>query len=179
LKRLVILTVCSLFALSARAQTPPQPDPLALLQVFVGQWNGETSGKPGTGTTQREYRFELNDHFLWQQDRSVYQTGNAKSPQFVHEDRGYFHYDSSQQKILWTQFHSEGLVNEYALESAAADHESFEFVTTRIEGLPGFRAKKLYRVLSSDAIDETFWLAAPGKDLKLYTTTHLRRIKPQ
>jgi hypothetical protein len=178
MKRLGILVMAGIIALCTGAQTPPQPDPLAVLRIFVGRWQGDTSGKPGTGTTQREYRFELNDHFLWQQDRSVYQTGNAKSPQSVHEDKGYFHYDSSQQKILWTQFHSEGLVNEYALDSSAADNRSLEFVTTHIEGLPRFRAKKIYRVLSSDAIDETFWLAAPGKDFELYTTTHLKRIKP-
>jgi hypothetical protein len=177
MKRLGILVIAGILGLSAGAQTPPQPDPLAALRVFVGRWQGETSGKPGTGTTQREFRFELNDHFLWQQDRSVYQTGNTKSPQLIHEDRGYFHYDANQHKLLWTQFHSEGLVNEYALDSSTPDH--FEFVTTRIEGMPGFRAKKLYRVLSSDAIDETFWLAAPGKDFELYTTTHLQRIKSQ
>ena len=169
--------VFAVWALNANTQAPAQADALAPLRVFVGEWQGATSGKPGTGTTTREYRFALNGHFLWQHDRSVYQTGNAASPQLVHEDEGYFSYDASQKKILWMQFHSEGLVNEYALESIDSDGKSIEFVTTQIENLPGFRARKLYRIVSPDAIDETFWLAAPGKDFDLYTVAHLRRVK--
>jgi hypothetical protein len=177
MERFGAIAILGLAALGASAQSPAQADPFAALRVFVGKGQGPTSGKPGTGTTTREYRFELNGHFLWQHDRSVYQTNNAAAPQFVHEDQGYFSYDSGQKKILWMQFHSEGLVNEYALESVAADGKELEFLTTEIENLPGFRAKKLYRVLSPDAIDETFWLATPGKDFELYTVTHLRRVK--
>jgi hypothetical protein len=177
MKRLGVLVILGWAAMSAGAQTPAQADPFAVLRVFVGEWRGATSGKPGTGTTTREFRFELKGHFLWQHDSSVYQTGNAAAPQLVHEDEGYFSYDSSQKKILWMQFHSEGLVNEYALETIGADGKSLEFVTTQIENLPGFRAKKLYRIVSPDAIDETFWLAAPGKDFELYTVAHLHRIK--
>ena len=74
------------------------------------------------------------------------------------------------------QFHSEGLVNEYALASVSDDEKSITFVTTEIENLPpGFRAKKLYQVLSPDAIDESFWLAPPGQDFALYTVAHLKR----
>jgi hypothetical protein len=48
----------------------------------------------------------------------------------------------------------------------------------RIENLaPGWRAKKSYRVLSSDEIEETFSLAPPGKDFDVYTVAHLRRVK--
>jgi hypothetical protein len=57
----------------------------------------------------------------------------------VHEDFGVFSYDSGLKKIVWRQFHSEGLVNEYILESAGADGKSLEFVTTKIENLPSFR----------------------------------------
>jgi hypothetical protein len=67
-------------------------------------------------------------------------------------------------------------VNEYTLNSVSADGASLVFVTTHIENLPGFRAKKLYRIVSSDEIDETFWLAPPGKDFDVYTVAHLRRI---
>jgi hypothetical protein len=177
MRPLSIFAILGVIVLRAGSQTPAQADAFAALRVFVGEWQGATTGKPGTGATKREYRFELNGHFLWQHDRSVYQTGNAAAPQLVHEDEGYFSYDASQSKILWMQFHSEGLVNEYALESVSADGKSLEFVTTQIENLPGFRAKKDYRILSRDAIDETFWLAPPGKDFELYTVAHLQRVK--
>jgi hypothetical protein len=52
-----------------------------------------------------------------------------------------------------------------------------EFVTTHIENLaPGWREKKSYRILGADQMEETFWLAAPGKDLDVYTHTRLKRV---
>ena len=173
MRSLRILPVVAMFAMSAMAQS----DPWAPVRVFVGKWEGSTSGKPGTGTTSREYRFELNGKFLSQRDTSVYQPENPAEKQFVHEDFGFFSYDSDLKKLVWRQFHSEGLVNEYTLESVSPDGKSLVFITTHIENLPGFRAKKLYRILSGDEIEETFLLAPPGKDFEPYTVAHLKRIK--
>jgi hypothetical protein len=162
-----------MIAISAVAQS----DPWEPLRVFEGRWEGPSSGKPGNGSTSREYRFELNGKFLFQRDKSVYQPEDPAAKPLVHEDFGVFSYDTNLKKVVWRQFHSEGIVNEYALDSVSADGKSFEFVTTRIENLPGFRAKKLYRILSGTEIDETFLLAPPGKDFELYTVAHLRRVK--
>jgi hypothetical protein len=64
------------------------------------------------------------------------------------------------------------------LESVSTDGKALEFVTVRIENFaPGWRAKKSYRVLSSDEIEETFSLAPPGKDFDVYTVARLRRVK--
>jgi len=153
-----------------------QSDPWAPLRSFEGKWEGDTSGKPGTGTTTREYRFELNNKFMFQRDKSEYPKDPAGKP-LLHEDFGVFSYDSDLKKIVWRQFHSEGMVNEYALESVSADGKSLEFVTTRIENLPGFRAKKQYRIVSANEIEETFWLAPPGKEFATYTVAHLKRIQ--
>jgi len=155
-----------------------QPDPWKPLRVFAGKWEGPTSGKPGKGTTVREYRFELNGRILSQRDRSVYQPQEPGAKRVVHEDFGVLNYDTSLEKIVWQQYHSEGMVNQYALDSASVDGKSIQFVTTRIENLaPGFRAKKLYRVLSGQEIEETFWLAPPGGDFEVYTVAHLKRVK--
>jgi hypothetical protein len=154
-----------------------QSDPWEPLRVFEGRWEGPSSGKPGKGSTSREYRFELNGKFLFQRDKSVYQPEDPAAKPLVHEDFGIFSYDTNLKKVVWRQFHSEGMVNEYALDSVSADGKSLEFVTTRIENLPGFRAKKQYRIVSGSEIDETFFLAPPGKDFELYTVAHLRRVK--
>ena len=52
--------------------------------------------------------FTLNNHFLWQRDKSVYLTAGGKT--FVHEDEGYFSYDTARKLVLWDQVHSGGLV---------------------------------------------------------------------
>jgi hypothetical protein len=171
LRRALPLSVA--IAITALAQS----DPWAPLRVFEGKWEGPTSGKPGKGSTTREFRFEMNGHFLSQRDKSVYQPADPAAKPLLHEDFGFFSYDSSLKKVVWRQFHSEGLVNEYSLESVSADGKSLEFDTTRIENLPGFRAKKLYRILSADQIEETFLLALPGADFAVYTVAELKRVK--
>jgi hypothetical protein len=154
-----------------------QSDPWEPVRVFEGRWEGPSSGKPGSGSTSREYRFELNGKFLFQRDKSVYKPEDPAAKPLVHEDFGIFSYDTNLKKVVWRQFHSEGMVNEYTLDSVSADGKSLEFVTTRIENLPGFRAKKQYRIVSSTEIDETFLLAPPGKDFEVYTVAHLKRVK--
>ncbi|HME05737.1 MAG TPA: heme-binding beta-barrel domain-containing protein [Bryobacteraceae bacterium] len=173
MKRLVP-SIAMLIAFSAMAQS----DPWAALRPFEGKWKGPTSGKPGKGSTFREFQFVLNGRFLSQRDTSMYQPEDPAAKQVIHEDFGFFSYDTGAQKIVWRQFHSEGMVNEYTLDSVSADGKSLEFVTTKIENLPpGYRAKKRYQILSADEIVETFWLAPAGKDLEVYTVAHLKRVK--
>jgi len=174
MQSLRVLPLAILIASCAMAQT----DPWTVLCSFEGKWEGPTVGNPGKGSTVREYKFELNGRFLSQRDKSVYQPGDPTAKPLVHEDFGMLSYDKNLQKVIWRQFHSEGMVNEYVSESVGADGKSLEFVTTKIENLPpGFRAKKLYRIVSADEIEETFWLAPPGKELELYTESHLKRVK--
>lgn len=152
------------------------PDPWAPLRAFEGNWEGPSEGKPGKGTTVRDYHFELDGKFLYQSDTSRYTDDAGKL--LVHRDIGYFSFDTAAKKLVWRQFHNEGFVNEYTLDSVSADGKTIEFVTTRIENLPaGFRAKKIYRVVSAGEIEETFLLAPPGKELELYTHTRLKRVK--
>jgi len=163
-----------LFAMATVAQS----DPWAPVRVLNGKWEGSVNGKPGKQSTSREYQFVSNGTFLWQHDHSVFEAKSADSAPKVREDFGYLSYDKFLNKIVWRQFHSEGFVNEYRLESASPDRNSFEFVTIRIENLPpGWRAKKSYRVLSADDIEETFSLAEPDKDFEVYTVAHLKRVQ--
>jgi len=169
-----ILSLVVLLASSAVAQS----DPWAPLRVFEGKWEGTITGQPGKQASSREYQFVLNGTFLWQHDHSVYEAKSPDDAPKVREDFGYFSFDKFAKTMVWRQFHSEGFVNEYRLESVSADGKSFEFVTVRIENLPpGWRAKKSYRVVSADEIVETFSLAPPNKDFEGFTAAHLRRVK--
>jgi hypothetical protein len=174
MKRFLILLIFGIVAIGAAAQG----DPWASIRVFEGKWEGPITGKPGKQFSSREYRFLLNGKFLSQRDKSVFESKPGAEEPKVREDFGFFSYDTNLKKIVWRQFHSEGFVNEYILESVSADGKSFEFVTVRIENLaPGWRAKKSYRVLSADEMEETFSLAPPGKDFDVYTVGHFRRVK--
>ncbi len=171
--RSLVLCMAVMISISGVAQS----DPWAVLRVFEGKWEGPVSGKPGKGFSTREYRFELGGHFLSQRDKTVYQAASPAAKPQIHEDLGFLSYDTNLKKFVWRQFHNEGFVNEYTLDSVSADGKSMEFVTTHIENLaPGWRAKKLYHILGADELEETFWLAAPGKDLEVYTQAHLKRV---
>ena len=89
-----------------------------------------------------------------------------------------FSYDRSLKKLILRQFHVEGFVNEYVLDSIAPDGKSLEFTTVRIENIAaGWRAKETFRILSPDEFVEAFSLAPPGKDFEVYSETHLKRVK--
>jgi hypothetical protein len=169
-----VFPIALLITVTALAQL----DPWAAVRVFEGKWEGPVTGKPGKQFSSREYRFELNGKFLSQRDKSLYEPKSPGAKPEGREDFGFFSYDTNLKKIVWRQFHGEGFVNEYTLDSVSADAKSLEFVTVRIENLaPGWRAKKSYRILSADEIEETFSLAPPGKDFDVYTVAHLKRVK--
>jgi hypothetical protein len=89
-----------------------------------------------------------------------------------------YSYDRALKRIVLRQFHAEGFVNEYTLESISPDGKSLEFTAVRIENIaPGWRAKEAYRIMSADEVVETFSLAPPGKEFAVYSETHLKRAK--
>ena len=165
-------------AMLAASNAEAQSDPWVGLRFLEGKWEGKANGEPGKGVSSREYRFDLNGRFLSARNRSVYEPKSAGDKPEVHEDFGMYSYDPALEKVLLRQFHGEGFVNEYTLDSISADGKSLEFMTVRIENIaPGWRAKESFRVLSPDEFVETFSLAAPGKDFEVYSETHLKRVK--
>jgi hypothetical protein len=63
----------------------------------------------------------------------------------VHEDWGFISYDNRRKTFVYRQFHIEGFVNQYALESLSPDSQSFTFVSECIQNIPtGWRAKETY-----------------------------------
>ncbi len=168
MKKWLALPIAIVTAHMAVAQT----DPWANLRLLEGTWEGPTSGKPGKGISSREYRFEMNGRYLSERNKVVWEKAG------LHEDFSMLSYDTQLKKIVWRQFHSEGFVHDYTLDSVSADGKSLDFFSAQIESIPpGFRAKESYRILSADEVESTFWLAAPGKDFELYTETRLRRLK--
>ncbi len=104
--------------------------------------------------------------------------GRASGEPGKHEDFGMYSYDKALKKVVLRQFHVEGFVNEYTLDSVGGDGKLIEFTTVRIENIAaGWRAKEAYHILSPDEFVETFSLAAPGKDFEKYSETHLKRVK--
>jgi len=164
-------------ALLVASQAPAQTVPWITLRSLEGKWEGAIWGKPGKGTSTREFRLELNSHFLSQRNECVFEAKSADAKPAVHEDFSMLSYDASQKKIIWRQFHSEGLVQEYILDSVSEDGKTLDFASSRMDNMtPGFRAKERFRILASGELEATFWLAPPGKNFEVYTQVLLKRV---
>jgi len=76
------------------------------------------------------------------------------------------------------QFHIEGFVNQFKIESISPDGKTIVFISENIENIPaGYRAKESYQIVSENEFIETFELAEPGKDFELYSKAILKRIR--
>ncbi len=158
------------------AQSAQQPDVWEPLKLFVGFWKGTASGQAGNGKVEREYQFVLNGKYLYAKNTSTYPPQEKNPKGEVHEDWGLFSYDRGRKQIVLRQFHVEGFVNQYALDTAASNSKTLVLVTESIENIPpGWRAREMYKVLSNDEFIEVFELAAPGKEFEIYTENHFKR----
>lgn len=151
-------------------------DPWAGVRFFVGSWNGTVSGEPGTGSSKRSYEFVLGNRFLQIRNTTTYPPQDKNPKGEVHEDMGFVSYDTARKKLVLRQFHVEGFVNQFVLQSASPTE--IVFVSEAIENIPaGWRARESYRISGPDEFTERFELAEPGKEFSLYSETRFRRNK--
>jgi len=165
-------------ALLAAESPPPsaKPDPWTPLRSFIGQWEGESQGEPGRGKATRTYAFTLNNRFIQETHQSVYPPQEKNPKGETHEQISFFSYDKAAKKFMLRQFHVEGFVCHYALESMSDDGRTFVFVSGPMENfMPGWRGQETYRFVNDDEFIETFALARPGKEFATYSETHFRR----
>jgi hypothetical protein len=161
---------------SETALKPAKPE-LAVLERLVGTWRGAGQGESGDATVERTYGFVLGGRFLEVRNQSSY-AAQPKNPKGeVHQDRGLYSYDGGRKKLVFRQFHVEGFVNQYVIETMEPDR--LVFVTEAIENIPsGFRGRETLRFVGPDALEETFEIAPPDQDFAIYSTSKLERVTP-
>jgi hypothetical protein len=171
----LLLGTCCGLSSSAFLQDNGQ-DQWAPLRFFLGSWTGTAKGEPGYGLAEREYRFVLAGSFLEVINKTSYEPQEKNPSGELHEDYGLIGYDRVRKTFVLRQFHAEGFVNQYVLDSVWADGNTIVFVTETIENIPsGWKARETYRIVDDDQFVETFELARPGKEFELYSETHMRR----
>lgn len=143
---------------------------------FAGDWSGDSEGQPGKGKYERSYTVILNKKFIEVKNKSAYPPSQQNPKGEVHEDRGFISYDRARKVFVLRQFHIEGFVTQYKLESMSPDGKTIVFISEGIENIPaGFRAKETYRVVGENEFTETFEMAEPGKEFEVYSKATLRR----
>ena len=145
---------------------------------MIGNWTGTSEGQPGKGTYERSYQIVLNKKFIEIKNKSTYPPSQENPKGEVHEDHGFISYDKSRKTFVMRQFHIEGFVNQFKIESISPDRKVIVFLAESIENIPaGFRAKETYQLVNENEFTETFELAEPGKNFELYSKAVLKRVK--
>jgi len=146
------------------------------MRFFVGRWEGTSTGEAGNGTVSRTYQFVLNNKFIEVRNKSTYSPQERNPKGEVHEDWGMFSYDSARKKFVFRQFHGEGFVNQYVMQSQS--NQEIIFASEAIENLSRtYHARETYRIVNADEFVERFEIAEPGRDFEVYSETKFRRIK--
>ncbi len=145
---------------------------------MIGTWTGISEGQPGNGKYERTYQIVLNKKFIEVKNKSTYPPSKDNPKGEVHEDRGFISYDKGRKTFVLRQFHIEGFVNQFKIESISPDGKTIVFISESIENIPaGYSAKESYQIVSQNEFIETFELAEPGKDFELYSKAILKRSK--
>jgi hypothetical protein len=147
-------------------------------KIFVGKWVGDSEGQPGKGKYERSYEVVLNKKFIEIRNKSTYAPSQQDPKGEVHEDHGFISYDKMRKTFVLRQFHIEGFVNQFKIESISADKKTIVFISESIENIPaGFRAREIYQIANENEFTETFELAEPGAEFQVYSKAVLRRVK--
>jgi hypothetical protein len=158
------------------AQTEERHEAWLPLMYFVGKWEGTAVSRIGKGTVEREYRFILEGAFLRGENRHVYEMSAQLPEGRIHEGLEIFSYDRARETLVLRQFHSEGPVNRYLLDSLSADSTTIVFVSEHLENVPsGWRAKEQFEIINENEFIEFFKLAPPGGEFEAYWETHCTR----
>jgi len=119
----------------------------------------------------------LGARFIQVRNRSIYLPQEKNPKGETHEEVGFLSFDSGRKRIVFRQFHSEGFVNQYVLESNSTP-DRLIFTTEAIENIPsGFRARETYVLTGSDQFEEVFEIAEPGKEFEIYSRSRLTRAR--
>jgi hypothetical protein len=173
--RKILLLLLSL-PLLVYAQTGETQDVWVPFRFFVGSWEGVSKGQFGVGAIEREYQFVLKGAFLEVRTKATYKPQEKNPKGEVHEDVGLISFDRNRGKFILRQFHVEGFVNQYVLDTITTDSKSFGFNTESIENLStSWRARETYKILNKGEFIEIFEVAASGKDFVVYTENHFKR----
>ncbi len=143
---------------------------------LVGEWEGQGEGKSGISTVEKTFQFIMNREYIQSTTRAVFKPQEKNPKGEIHEDLGFFSYDHFRKKFVFRQFHIEGFINQYVLESISADGKMLVFDSEGFENAPpGWKTRIIYRILDEDTLEESFDIATPGKDLQCYILNTLKR----
>ncbi|MEZ5289805.1 MAG: hypothetical protein R2745_01850 [Vicinamibacterales bacterium] len=172
------LTACALallgYATTPSAQPAKPDDPFQVLRPFVGEWDGAEQGQPGQGRGERVYEFVLGGRYLHARNVSRFPPQSANPKGEIHEDWKFFSYDRSARALALREFHVEGFVNYYLLDTAQSTPRRLVFESRQLENFDG-RARYTITIEGPDAFSEIFEVGPDGRHLDVLVNNRWTR----
>jgi len=157
---------------------PAVADVWAPIRFMLGSWTGIARGEPGAGTATRSYSFVLGDKFIQERNQTTYPPQERNRKGEVHEHWSLMGYDRSRKLLTFRQFHQEGFVATYVMNTNASTATKVVFESEQLENISAsWRARETYEIVSADEFTETFELSQSGK-YEIYSQTHFKRVTP-
>jgi hypothetical protein len=133
-------------------------------------------GPSGSSTVTQKFELVLGGQFLRMRTRAEFAPQEKNSQGEIHEDLGFFSFDKSRNAVILRAFYVEGFVNRYVLSEVSADSSKLVFVTEAIENAPpGTKAKLMLQRIGEDTLEESFYVAFPGREQSCFSTNRLTR----
>jgi len=171
-KILVILLILTLF-INAQETEVNIYEPF---DIFIGSWIGDETGKAGIGKGERTYEYLFGRKYILSKNISRFEPQEKNPDGETHHDWAFLSYDENRKNFVLREFHSEGFINQYVLDSLSSDHRTIIFISENIENAPeGMRARMVFKIESKDAFTELFEIAMPGKDFTIFLRNFWRR----
>jgi hypothetical protein len=146
------------------------------LRYFIGEWEGQSTGKSGEGKGERIYNFIMNDTYLYFQNTMKFQPQEKNPKGDLHEDCTFYSCDKNRNLIVARQFNIEGFINQFILDSLSSDNKTLVFITESSENAPpGLQARLIYEIKNENEFVETFELGFAGRQFSCWMTNHWKR----
>jgi hypothetical protein len=171
-----IVWIVFLMPLFLCAQAENKQDVWKPFELFVGTWEGKGEGKSGVSEVTKEFQFVLGGKYLRMTTKANFKPQEKNPKGEVHEDFGYISFDRSRKKFVFRQFHIEGFINQYVLESISDDGKTVRWVSEKMENAPpSWRVELIYTIKNDDTLEESFNLGMPDRAFECYNLNRLRR----
>ncbi len=176
MRRTFLLTLILILPTIAKAQSGQEVDVWEPLRFLEGSWEGEGEGMSGRSEVTQDYDFVLNGQFLEMWTRSVFEPQENNPEGEVHEDMAIFSYDGSRKTFVLRAFYVEGFVNTYVLSAMSEGGDTLSFETEAVENAPrGTKARLIFHKTGVGEIEQSFFVAFPGKELSCFSTNRLKK----
>lgn len=148
------------------------------LTFLIGEWQGVESGMAGDGIGYRTYSKVMFGNYIFVENTSTFPVSQKNPRGEVHQDIGVFSYNANITNIVFREFHTEGFVNIYTLDTLQSSEKSFVFVTREIENNPGnWKARLTLTKISDTEFDEFFEIATDGETYKDFLKNNWKKIE--